>query len=257
MKIEKINDHQIRVVLNHQDLESRQLDINELAYGSDKANELFHEMMEQAAALGFEAEDIPLMIEAIPLVASEGIVLIITKVEDPEELDSRFSRFTPSPSRRGEDMNEGGGADRADNVLNMIHEMLNEKPKNGPGPGHPPLFDEPQGHPGPHGMHKPMSPEDLPLTLVFRFVKLDEVMAAAKALRGVYFGSSSLYKAPSGVFYLTVDKKPHNAVEFNKISNVLSEYGAQSAAVEASHAYMEEHYDCMIQGTALQVLSEI
>ena len=35
------------------------------------------------------------MIEAIPL-NSDCIVLIITKVEDPEELDTRFSKFAPS-----------------------------------------------------------------------------------------------------------------------------------------------------------------
>ena len=59
---------------------------------------LFHDMMQQAAAeFGFEAEDIPLMIEAIPT-SSDSIVLIITKVEDPEELDTRFSKFAPSPA---------------------------------------------------------------------------------------------------------------------------------------------------------------
>ena len=53
-------------------------------------------MMQQASFdFGFEAENIPLMIEAIPS-SSDSIVLIITKVEDPEELDTRFSRFTPS-----------------------------------------------------------------------------------------------------------------------------------------------------------------
>ena len=44
--------------------------------------------------VGFEADDIPLMVEAIPL-SSESIMLIITKIEDPEELDTRFSRFSP------------------------------------------------------------------------------------------------------------------------------------------------------------------
>ncbi len=34
------------------------------------------------------------MIEAIP-VNTESIILIITKVEDPEELDTRFSKFSP------------------------------------------------------------------------------------------------------------------------------------------------------------------
>ena len=53
-------------------------------------------MMQQASAkFGFEADDIPLMIEAIPLNA-DCIVLVITKVEDPEELDTRFSKFAPA-----------------------------------------------------------------------------------------------------------------------------------------------------------------
>ena len=46
---------------------------------------------------GFEADDIPLMIEAIPL-SQDTIILVITKVEYPEELDTRFSRFSdPDP----------------------------------------------------------------------------------------------------------------------------------------------------------------
>lgn len=55
----------------------------------------FRDMMQQAAyEFGFEANDIPLMIEAIPL-SSDSIILIITKVEDPEELDTRFAKFSP------------------------------------------------------------------------------------------------------------------------------------------------------------------
>ena len=93
MKIEKINDNQIRCTLTHADLAERQLHLSELA---EKAKSLFHDMMQQAAfEFGFEADDIPLMIEAIPA-SSDSIVLIITKVEDPEELDTRFSKFAPS-----------------------------------------------------------------------------------------------------------------------------------------------------------------
>lgn len=96
MKIEKINENQIRCTLTRADLEDRHLKISELAYGTEKAKSLFHDMMQQAAfEFGFEADDIPLMIEAIPS-SSDSIVLIITKVEDPEELDTRFSKFAPS-----------------------------------------------------------------------------------------------------------------------------------------------------------------
>ena len=96
MKIEKISDNQIRCTLTRADLAERQLQLSELAYGTEKAKSLFHDMMQQAAfEFGFEADDIPLMIEAIPA-SSDSIVLIITKVEDPEELDTRFSKFAPS-----------------------------------------------------------------------------------------------------------------------------------------------------------------
>ena len=96
MKIEKINDNQIKCTLNKSDLASRQIKISELAYGTEKAKSLFRDMMQQASyEFGFEAEDIPLMIEAIPI-STDCIVLVITKVEDPEELDTRFSKFTAS-----------------------------------------------------------------------------------------------------------------------------------------------------------------
>ena len=90
MKIEKLSDNQIRCTLTRADLAERQLQLSELAYGTEKARSLFHDMMQQAAQeFGFEAENMPLMIEAIPS-SSDSIVLIITKVEDPEELDTRF-----------------------------------------------------------------------------------------------------------------------------------------------------------------------
>ena len=94
MKIEKMNDHQIRCTLTSEDLATRNIKLSELAYGSEKTRALFRDMMQQAAMdFGFEAEDIPLMVEAIPL-SSEKIVVIITKVESPDELDTRFSNFT-------------------------------------------------------------------------------------------------------------------------------------------------------------------
>ena len=40
MKIERVNENQIRCTLNQADLASRQLKISELAYGSEKAKEL-------------------------------------------------------------------------------------------------------------------------------------------------------------------------------------------------------------------------
>ena len=80
MKIERLNENQIRCTLNKSDLASRQLKINELAYGSDKAKELFRDMMQQASyELGFEAEDTPLILSLLSVLSSLSQRLIIRK----------------------------------------------------------------------------------------------------------------------------------------------------------------------------------
>ena len=48
MKIERINDNQIRCTLTRSDLDDRHLQISELVIGSEKARELFREMMQMA-----------------------------------------------------------------------------------------------------------------------------------------------------------------------------------------------------------------
>ena len=89
MKIERINDSQIRCTLSNFDLSERNLNLSELAYGTEKARRLFREMVQKAYdEVGFDAEDIPLMVEAIPL-SNESIMLVITKVDDPEEVDTQ------------------------------------------------------------------------------------------------------------------------------------------------------------------------
>mgnify|MGYP002508081809 CR=1 FL=1 len=64
------------------------------------------------------------MIEAIPLNA-ECIVLIITKVEDPEELDTRFSRFAPSVAEddEDEDMYSQYPEEGSNEILNLFRQM--------------------------------------------------------------------------------------------------------------------------------------
>ncbi|MBQ1328693.1 MAG: adaptor protein MecA [Eubacterium sp.] len=94
IKFEKINENKIKCILTKQDLENKDIRISELAYGSKKAKELFREMMEKAQTeINFDAENCPLMIEAVPMM-DETLVIFITKVDNPDELDTRFSKFT-------------------------------------------------------------------------------------------------------------------------------------------------------------------
>ena len=131
MKIEKVSDTQIRCTLTKEDLADRHLKISELAYGTEKAKNLFRDMMQQASyEFGFEADDIPLMIEAIP-VSSDTIILLITKVEYPEELDTRFSKFSDTDnddSFSGYSPDQGGSyeAASANDILDWFQKIQQE-----------------------------------------------------------------------------------------------------------------------------------
>ena len=132
MKIEKINENKIRCILTRDDLEVRHIKLSEIAYGSEKARSLFRDMMEQAShQFGFEADNIPLMIEAIPM-PNECIILDITKVSDPEELDTRFSRFSQGGGDTQEDASREFLPDGADEVLDLFQKLLEHRLKNAP-----------------------------------------------------------------------------------------------------------------------------
>lgn len=244
MKIEKINDNQIRCTLTHADLAERQLQLSELAYGTEKAKSLFHDMMQQAAfEFGFEADDIPLMIEAIPA-SSDSIVLIITKVEDPEELDTRFSKFAPSPTgetseKKYEALDKLEGADSLLNLIDKVKEKMESTdtkvPKKVP--------------------DKPSKNNSLRL---FSFGTMDHVLLASHLLDKMYNGSNTLYKDPAeNIFILALTKSEHTDNDFNRICNMLTEYGTMEKASGAELAFLEEHCEVMIEHDAIQKLAVV
>ena len=255
MKIEKVNENQIRCTLTREDLADRELKISELAYGTEKAKNLFRDMMQQASfECGFEAEDIPLMIEAIPL-NSECIVLIITKVEDPEELDTRFSKFAPSVHDEDDETDEivDEIAEGTDDVLDLF-KKLHENRKAVAG-------NSKQQTPGKkqlQGKAEDAESENINLSRIFVFDSLYGLTKIAGMIAGNYHGENSLYKDEGeGLYLLVVQKSGHTPKEFNCICNVLSEYGSARKSLPASRSYLEEHYSAIIAKQALQSLAKI
>ena len=252
MKIEKINDNQIRCTLTKEDLLSREIKLSELAYGTEKAKSLFRDMMQQAAyEFGFEANDIPLMIEAIPL-SPDSIILIITKVEDPEELDTRFAKF--SPQQPGEA--PLGKLEGADDVLGLFNKIRNAKKK---------AMEQYNTENTAGESAEKQEPENAPadtaainLTRLYRFRDLDTVIRAAHILEGHYNGENSLYKDPlTREYHLIISKSGHTPEEFNKICNILSEYAGNRKYVPTMRAFYQEHMDVIVKDNALQKLAQL
>lgn len=254
MKIEKMNENQIRCTLTKQDLADRQINLREFAYGSEKAKGLFHDMIQQANyEFGFEANDIPLMVEAIPL-SSESLILVITKVEYPEEVDTRFSRFSePDEDVLADGWPNSSGTGElkgADDVLGLFNRIREEQEKLQ-------KMKEQQGQDSEESEQERPVPEVLEdLTKMFEFSDMDQVERLARVLDGYYDGQNDLYKnVRTNRFYLMIKKSAHTPEEFNKVCNMMSEFAVQRHYTRAAGAYYAEHGKRILSGNALQVLA--
>lgn len=258
MKIEKISDYQIRCILNKQDLMERQMRISELAYGTDKAKELFNDMIRQASfECGFVPDDLPLLVEAIP-VSSECLVLVITKVDDPEELDARFSDFTASDDAEPEQFAPAENA-FADEILNMFKQtkqsVQNAQNAQNGFSGNPAEtrqqtrkdFEQPQP--------EVLGPD---YAKVFSFRSLDEVSHVSKILVKFYKGRNTLYKNPEdGRYFLVVTLSKETPETFNKVCNILSEYSTVENVNYASGFHYEELFETIVKDKATEVMAKL
>lgn len=249
MKIERINDNQIRCTLTSFDLSVRNINLVELAYGTEKARKLFREMIQKASnEVGFEAEDIPLMVEAIPL-SSESIMLVITKIEDPEELDTRFAKFSPF----SEDGQNSLLAQLASEYLEGAGESLDylepdsvEAAKSTADSSASPAGAAVKGQ------------SAVSSCRIFRFESLDRISEASRAVEGIYTGVNTLYKKPgTRQYYLIIKRQDCADLDFSRVCNILAEYAVKLPSESASEAYFKEHYEVIIQNSALQNLARI
>ena len=244
MRIEKISDKQIRCTLTQADLQNHHINIGELAYGSEKARSLFQEMLSQASReFNFHAENMPLMIEAVPM-SGDNLVLVITKVEDPDEIDTRFSKFSPAIddddfSGDFSDIEAAFGDTKADEIIEEFKRLCEQQAQLDDEPTDPAYISEPD------------------FFRVYAFLSIDDVCRASRALQSAYDADNSLYKDPQhNRYYLVLHKGDHSPQTFNKVCNILSEYGSGRAFTAAGEAHLKEHGE-LISRKALQQLAKI
>jgi len=250
MRLEKLSDNKIKCILDKEDLSSRGIRISELAYGSEKTRELFADMMQQALTeFGFEAEDSPLMIEAIP--ALDRLVLLITKVDNPDEIDSRFSRFTPDPVGDyfddDEDEDELDFSDELEAVMGDDFVPLAKT-----------LGIDIDSKDSTDGKEEVKELDDSKIPLVFSFGSLSELCSVASKIGGSYTGSSDAYKnTKDDRYYLLVMKNamPHD--DLGKVVRLLSEYGKLERSTYATKAYMDDHYETIVKNNAVGILKDL
>ena len=181
------------------------------------------------------------MIEAIPA-SADSIVLIITKVEDPEELDTRFSKFTSAGDADGktrEPLSKLEGAEEFMDLLNKVKDAASSVEKS--------------------ASRKTDSAEPTPIPVkLFSFETIDLVICAARLIAPMYQGANTLYRdSANDMYLLALTPSEHTKQEFSKVCNMLSEFGAQEKASASVLAFLEEHCEITIAADAIQKLSAL
>ncbi|MCL2853318.1 MAG: adaptor protein MecA [Defluviitaleaceae bacterium] len=222
MKIERINENQVKIMLTRLDLDERNIKLGELAYGSEKAQELFRDIMEEAhMQCGFESENFPLMIEAIPY-SQDSITIIVTKVQNPNDLEERFKQL----QRKLHQDVSADGSDQKDQHRGARFE-------------------------------REASATAAPV-FVFSFDTLDEAATAAARLNRLFIDESRFFDAlfkHNSLFYLFIELQDGNPELISKINPIVSEHGRQHCASAYSKYYLMEHGTVLIPDSALEKLA--
>lgn len=287
MKLEKLSDTQIRCTLSKEDLSQRQLHLSELAYGSEKAKKLFRDMMQQASIeLGFEADNIPLMIEAIPI-SNDCLVLVVTKVEDPDELDTRFSRFSKinMDDSFDEDFSDIDDTDFEEmdflddeDDIDMDDEPLPFSPSSD--------FDNADSDASTSSKERSAIDDALDLIAPFTqaiaqakkeamrkkkenrssvqdcqyysFQNFSQAAQLGAFLAPFFEGESSLYKDSfSNNYYMILRKTQSENDTFHRACNIAADFGVRISASYATPAYFREHFETILEENAVEMLGEL
>ena len=235
MIVERLNENSIALTINRNELNDRNLKITDLTYGSEKTQKLFVELAGIAKKeLNFDI-DSPIAVEAVPL-KDGNVKLIITKIFDPDELDARFSRFTPMKN----ELMPFAIMQLLESTIDKFEDALKVGSNN--------------------NLNKLEIHSDKDIICIFEFSELDKVSDAAKNVSNKEYDSVLYKDDKNNKYYLVLsinNSVPKDVLtEFNKACNVLAEYGKRiEGHIGMNKAYYDEHYKMIIKEYAIKKLS--
>jgi len=228
MKAERINKDQIRFILDINDLMQRDIRVQELAYGSQKTQALFDDMMKTALdQYGIDFSGKPLMIEAIPL-SDDKLSITVTKVEGMAEIGALIGTNLPG------DKNYGGG---------QVKEIPEE------------AGEAPSGENGPVSMEMGVMTNDE--TVTYEFHSLSPLLEVARqAPEKLALKNRLLYDEVTGYYYLICQVKKITA-NLRYLIAMLSQFSSDWYAGGRVSMVVEEHFKTVIPYRALQKLGKM
>ena len=173
------------------------------------------------------------MIEAVPL-SSDGIMLIITKVDNPEELEDKYSGLSFPSARtfkKKEEEEETIDLDPADEHDDHTEPLLEEE-------------------------LVPVPENTISAFFVYTFKSLDDISDATRFLTFFPSEESRVYKdVEEGTYILSIQTDTVTKADCKVIRGTLSEYGEAIQCRKSKLNYYDEHYDIIVKDDAIKKMS--
>ena len=124
MNIEKISDTQLKILCSAEEIRQKGLTIDDLSYGSEETGKLIRSALLNASVdHEFNTKDSNLMVEITPL-PSDDLEILITKVDYPDEFDTRYAEFLQAPPETDPAQEEDGISDFRDDSSERENEVI-------------------------------------------------------------------------------------------------------------------------------------
>ncbi len=251
MRFEKINENKLKIELSREDLMERNIKLSDIAFGAENSRQVLHEIMAQAfEELDFEADNKPLVIEAVPT-SGFSINIFITKIKDEAEFEENMTKV----SQQGEKNVDG---------LKLLEKFANDFEKLISKANNDDLekvvglkadnSNKPQQN---QTNNKEKEKSILEKTeIIYKFDALDNVIDLSKAINSDYKGKSTLYKHDDK-FYLLLNAKGYEKIDIVKLRLVLDEFGEFVSTHKVAQGFLNEHGAVIVKTDVFKKLDKI
>ncbi len=255
MRFEKINENKLKIELSKEDLMERNIKLSDIAFGAENSRQVLHEIMAQAfEELDFEADNKPLVIEAVPT-SGFSINIFITKIKDEAEFDESMSKVSLQEKNLDglkllekfandfEQLISNVGTDSVDGMSNA-----NGKPKANGNKEKQSSQNNKQDFKDKNILEK--------TEIIYKFDALDNVIDLSKAINNEYKGKSTLYKHDEK-FYLLLNAKGYEKIDIVKLRLLLDEFGDFVSTHKVAQGFLNEHATIILKTDVFKKLERV
>lgn len=247
MRVEKLNDTQIKVVLDQDEIKEKNIDVKGILRGSSKAKEALNSLVIEAIdQVGVEVDEKNFVTLDIPHVSDESVefVLTILDISDKSELDALRTISSLFESL--------GYGDELSKELKEFEERISgwgtpENPYGERKSKTPTNTKQPE-----KSVAKPVASKSVltkPMIYSFENIEYLAKVAAIFLNNKITFIDSKVYQKDAR-YFLVLTKKSTTKVE--KVEAILAEYGLK---VNQHEYVLEEHGKLLIKKDAINVLN--